>query len=187
MQVFFALWKSSKFSAFQGRTSIRFSERAVSGQFATRPVTAVEPSSNPRGWWDYVPEAQKSPQPGYGAHHTRFTAEIHISDTLRSVVRSVRHTDQGNSLKREEPGSPSGLTSFKPLPEPPATRESSTPPKPALNRASVFTVSRRLSGLMTRMHLFKEAMRNEVSCLISLKQNQPHPKHSSSRILQSLQ
>lgn len=194
--VIFAVWKSSGVPAARGRISLSISIGAPDEE---PPVTIERKSSDAsnhghghgrRGWWDYVPK-------NHGEKHHQGQGHSSEQHGLKGILHDLRDAICANEDRPIEviPGRKPSLPGDFPLSQPP--RLSHQPSRPSTVRASTIRISENLptsssdrrgdtrpqspghslnsfrTGLIPRMVLFREVMRDEVSmvlkCSLSLK------------------
>ncbi|KAH8120095.1 hypothetical protein DFH11DRAFT_1500099, partial [Phellopilus nigrolimitatus] len=163
----YALWKSAKLPAAQGRISIRLSEQTPTGSVLYGKEEAT--AARPRGWWDYVPDSN----PSQSRPQESRTLTWHLVDD-QGFVQNMRYmvgtwmndkpvpenrTRKGSdaTLVAQSNQSHRSLVHFKDITE---NSHFNQPP-----RASSPTPSntRNLRSLMTGMKSFREVMRNELA------------------------
>ncbi|EJD04180.1 uncharacterized protein FOMMEDRAFT_167420 [Fomitiporia mediterranea MF3/22] len=169
----YALWKSEKLPAAQGRISIYLTSNTP-----PPPVTNEKEGSTavrPRGWWDYVPETRPNANPSEMQQQSRAPTWHVVDDqgfvgNMRYLVGAwIKDGTSAENAKRK--GSEATLV---------APIQRSHRSKPSFvhfqdnseqSRFSVASVphsstpsrTRSLGPLMTRMRLFREVMRNELA------------------------
>lgn len=162
--VLYALWKSSKHPAAQGRISIALTDRPTSETSIPERIEVSADTVRSRGWWDYVPEPSTEVAGNHTSTLQAASGDKSIVQNLRSIVRSS--TSIKNSLDvpkqlLEKPGiashrhSPKHSVHFQEKAEKSQFDVSRT-------TSPVPSQMRNLGRLMNRMKLFKEVLRNEV-------------------------
>lgn len=164
----YALWKSARLPAAQGRISLRFSPGNQQDFNKDEKHTSCQ--SRPRGWWDYVPELpgqQRTDQPESRASTWHLVDDQGFVKNMRYLVGTwLSEAPRTTGVKRK--GSEATLVSHKHPSRPSfvhfkeGTQEShhdsvsrSLSPTPSRTRS--------LGVLTTRMKLFREVMRNELA------------------------
>ncbi|TDL28409.1 hypothetical protein BD410DRAFT_824164 [Rickenella mellea] len=177
----YALWKSSKLPATQGRISIRMSHEAEAIEVAL-PCTSNEKeeengSIRPRGWWDYVPDLNPPPPPS-PLRRTQswvIAEDRTLFQNLMTILRGIFGSGgRDNAKLRRKPSTECSLSTPQPLRTPGRSvrfhgmdsassstedgvvdRGRSTSPAPS--------TSSRLNRLNFRMPQFREALKNELA------------------------
>lgn len=157
------MWKSSKIPAAQGRISIGLSESTIEPLI----VQSSAPSNvrRPRGWWDYVAETNSRSQ--QQNERTRATSWVVTEDqgffkNMAILLRSF-WSDPSTPQRKQAVDSPHSSAFEKSSSSKRWSEKLTHSERP--NSVS-HSVSRRMSRFTTRVHHFREAMRNEVRCLV---------------------
>ncbi|THH20841.1 hypothetical protein EW146_g609 [Bondarzewia mesenterica] len=170
----YAVWKSSRFMAAQGRLSYRLSmdterERHISKEKDDSPTCVLAEPTAPtvpeaRGWWDYVPRmttaslAAADPQP---CQPTGSYLSI-----LPSRISSLWKKHLGGEYSSRKPS----IHSAQPISQPPNLRLITQNVNPSNSRTgrghkqvTTSPISHtRLTGIKPRVLLFREVMRDEL-------------------------
>lgn len=167
-KVVYALLKASKFPAAQGRISLRLSEQvATEPQATSEKADSTSLGPRPRGWWDYVPEKisdTPAPEP------ERLRPSWHIMEdggfiqNMRVLFLSRtrdKYTHRHHRRVASEPelSSRRRRTTVHFQDNEKSYFEDSRAPSPTQSHAGS------LGKVMSRMKLFREMLRNEVSII----------------------
>ncbi|KAL5534455.1 hypothetical protein ACEPAG_917 [Sanghuangporus baumii] len=165
----YAVWKSEKLPAAQGRISI-----SLSGQGPQQQPTGEKGGdlalNRPRGWWDYVPERNAKPMEEPRVQTWHIVDDQGFVGNMRYLFGAlIKNESSGQTALRK--GSDATLVASphaQSLSKPPTIqfRENSEHSRfSVVSRAQSATPSktRSLGPLMNRMKLFREALRNELA------------------------
>ncbi len=173
--VVYALMKSSRLPGAQGRISLALSEQPPSERPTSVSTTASSEAElieeipavpRPRGWWDYVPEPQLPPD---DSSSIRTEEAPGLIGRVFKIPWRRRKSKSWEVLDEKSP-----YTQQRAPVSPPQTMKRSTVrfsesiPDIQIQEGSVRAISPAPSGvkslrhLMSRMKIFRKAMRNEV-------------------------
>ena len=174
--VLYALAKSIKFPAAQGRVSLRLS--GVAGNNASPSVSEKEDPAQPRprGWWDYVPDSQRKTEndPNQRAQTWNIVDDQGFIRNMRTMfggwtgdtAAPAAFQDKESHLttmprdQSQQKSRRSTVRFSTRLPSDVSRMSINVrPPSPTPSKA------RSLSSLMDRMKPFRELMKNEVRIL----------------------
>lgn len=160
--VIYALWKSSKIPAAQGRISIGLSVSNAE-PLATQMGIMTSNGRRPRGWWDYVGETNFRSHPAHDrprASSWVVTEDQGFFKNMALLFRSL--WSDSSSVFQKHTDASLHAKAFVP---PSATQMSEKSDSPRRPTTMAQAAERRMSRFTVRMHHFREVMRNEVRCL----------------------